>query len=103
MGAIAGTMSDVGIDDKFIKQVGESITPGTSALFLLTSHAVLDKVLEQTKDLKYEILQSNLSQDDEDRLRAAIVTTTGGATTDGASDSSPVVSAPVDDTTGEVD
>ncbi len=62
MGAIAGSMSDVGIDDKFIKQVGESITPGTSALFLLTSHAVLDKVLEQTKDLKYEMLQSNLSQ-----------------------------------------
>ena len=112
MGAIAGTMSDVGIDDKFIKQVGESITPGTSALFLLTSHAVLDKVLEQTNDLKYEVLQSNLSQDDEDRLRAAIDDTTDGATTDGASDSSPVVrasvvrasvvSATLDDSTGEV-
>ncbi len=75
-GAIVGSMSDVGIDDKFIKQVGESITPGTSALFLLTSHAVLDKVLEQTNDLKYEVLQSNLSQDDEDRLRAAIDDTT---------------------------
>ena len=102
MGAIAGIMSDVGIDDKFIKQVGESITPGTSALFLLTSHAVLDKVLEQTKDLKYEVLQSNLSQDDEDQLRAAIGATTGGATTDGASDSSPLVSAMLDTTTGEV-
>jgi hypothetical protein len=31
-GALAGSMSDVGIDDKFIKQVGESITPGTAAL-----------------------------------------------------------------------
>jgi uncharacterized membrane protein len=102
-GAIAASMADVGIDDKFIKQVGESITPGTSVLFLLTSHAVLDKVLEQTKDLKYEILQSNLSQEDEDRLRAAIVTTTGGATTAGASDSAPVASAPVDDAPGEVD
>ena len=110
-GAIAGTMSDVGIDDKFIKQVGESITPGTSALFLLTSHAVLDKVLEQTKDLKYEILQSNLSQEDEDKLRAAISDTTDGAKTDGASDSSPVVrasvvgqvvSATLDDSSGEV-
>ena len=56
---------------------------------------MLDKVLEQTKDLKYEILQSNLSQDDEDRLRAAIDDTTDGATTDGASDSSPVVRASV--------
>jgi uncharacterized membrane protein len=72
VGAIAGIMSDVGIDDQFIIQVGESITPGTSALFLLTSNAVLDKILEQTKDLKYEVLQTNLSQADEDRLRAAI-------------------------------
>jgi uncharacterized membrane protein len=71
-GAIAGIMSDVGIDDQFIIQVGKSITPGTSALFLLTSNAVLDKILEQTKDLKYEVLQTNLSQADEDRLRAAI-------------------------------
>ena len=75
-------MSDVGIDDKFIKQVGESITPGTSALFLLTSHAVLDKVLEQTKDLKYEILQSNLSQQDEEKLRAAISASGGSAPAD---------------------
>jgi hypothetical protein len=48
-------MSDVGIDDPFIKQVGESITPGTSALghlvSHLVSHAVVDDVLEQTKDL----------------------------------------------------
>src|SRR6476659_7200906 len=71
-GALAGSMSDVGIDDKFIKQVGESITPGTSALFLLVSNAVVDKVLEQTKDLQYEILQSNLSQEQEDKLRGAI-------------------------------
>jgi len=90
-GAIVGSMSDVGIDDKFIKQVGESITPGTSALFLLTSHAVLDKVLEQTKDLKYDILQSNLSQDDEDRLRAAISASANGP--DGGHTSSDVNAA----------
>ena len=71
-GAIAGAMSDVGIDNKFIKQVGESITPGTSALFLLVSGTVLDKVAEQTKDLKYEVLQTNLSQEQEDKLRGAI-------------------------------
>jgi uncharacterized membrane protein len=71
-GAIAGSMSDVGIDDKFIKSVCESITPGTSALFLLVSGTVLDKVLEQTKDLKYEVLQTNLTQENEEKLRSAI-------------------------------
>jgi uncharacterized membrane protein len=78
-GAIAGAMSDVGIDDKFIKSVGESITPGKSALFLLVSNAVVDKVLEQTKDLKYEVLQTNLSQESEDKLRAAISASPGTA------------------------
>jgi uncharacterized membrane protein len=34
------------------------------------SNAVVDKVLEQTKDLKYEVLQTNLSQEQEDNLRA---------------------------------
>src|SRR5262245_49719806 len=77
-GAIAGGLSDVGIDDKFIKSVGESITPGTSALFLLVSGTVLDKVLEQTKDLKYEVLQTNLSQENEDALRAAISASANG-------------------------
>jgi len=76
-GAIAGAMSDVGIDDKFIKSVSESITPGTSALFLLVSNAVVDKVLEQTKDLKYQVLQTNLSQENEDNLRAAISASSG--------------------------
>jgi uncharacterized membrane protein len=80
-GAIAGSISDVGIDDKFIKQVGDSITPGTSALFLLVSNAVVDKVLEQTKDLKYVVLQTNLSQESEDKLRAAISASASAETT----------------------
>jgi uncharacterized membrane protein len=53
---IAGGMSKVGIDDKFIKNVGESITPGKSALFFLVSVAVIDMILEQTEDLEYDVL-----------------------------------------------
>jgi len=47
MGAMAGSMSDVGIDDDFIRDVREKVTPGTSALFVMTSNAVADRVLEQ--------------------------------------------------------
>src|SRR5690348_17705689 len=43
MGALAGSFTDVGIDDSFIKKAREEIKPGTSALFLLSSNAVLDK------------------------------------------------------------
>src|SRR5215831_13206805 len=43
-GAIAGSLTNVGIDDRFIAQARERIQPGDSALFLLTSDAVIDKV-----------------------------------------------------------
>ena len=44
MGALTGSMTDVGIDDAFIRRMRDEIQPGTSALFLLTSGAVVDKV-----------------------------------------------------------
>ena len=43
-GALAGSLADVGIDDEFINKVRDQVTPGTSALFVLTSDAVLDKI-----------------------------------------------------------
>lgn len=71
MGALAGHFSDYGIDDKFINSVKDKVTPGTSALFLLTSGAVLDKIAVAVKGTKFEIIQTNLSKEQEDKLRAA--------------------------------
>jgi uncharacterized membrane protein len=71
MGALAGSMADVGIDDNFIKQAREKITPGTSALFLLTSGATVDKVVDALKQFKFEIISTNLPKEQEDALRAA--------------------------------
>jgi uncharacterized membrane protein len=90
-GALAGSMSDVGIDDKFIKQVGESITPGTAALFLLVSNVTVDKVLDQIKDIKFEVLQTNLSHEQEDQLRSALGQTPAGGDTEAAA---PAADAP---------
>ena len=50
MGALAGSMTDVGIDDEFISEVREQVTPGTSALFVMTSNVVVDKVLDEFKE-----------------------------------------------------
>ena len=70
MGALAGHFSDYGIDDQFIKSVRSKVTEGTSALFALTSGAVVDKVTEAFKTLpKFEIIQTNLSKEQEDKLR----------------------------------
>jgi uncharacterized membrane protein len=70
-GALAGSLSDVGIDDKFIKEVRDKVTPGTSALFALTSGAVLDKVEPAFAELHPELIRSNLSEEQEQRLREA--------------------------------
>jgi len=58
-------------DDNFIKQTREKVTEGTSALFLLTSGAVQDKVVEAFKGQTFEILSTNLPKAKEDELRAA--------------------------------
>ncbi|HXA53545.1 MAG TPA: DUF1269 domain-containing protein [Solirubrobacteraceae bacterium] len=68
-GAIGGSFADVGIDDDFIKRVREQVTPGTSALFALTSDAVMDRVREAFGDFKAELLETNLSSADEAKLR----------------------------------
>ena len=68
MGALAGSMTDVGIDDNFIKSVKQRVTPGTSALFVLTSDAVMDRVKGTFTDLNPELIASNLSAEQEAKL-----------------------------------
>jgi uncharacterized membrane protein len=70
MGALAGSMTDVGIDDDFIKRTREQIQPGTSALFVLSSGAVMDKVQEAFAGRHMTLAESNLSHEQEDRLRS---------------------------------
>ncbi len=71
MGALGGKMADYGIDDNFIKQTREQVTEGTSALFLLTSDAVQDKVLDELKGYQFELIASNLTKEQEEQLMAA--------------------------------
>jgi uncharacterized membrane protein len=71
MGAFAGSLTDVGINDNFIRSVRSKVTEGTSALFLMTSDAVKDRVFEAMKEFKFELIASNLSKEEEEKLRAA--------------------------------
>lgn len=68
-GALGGAFKDYGIDDDFIKRVRSAVTEGTSALFLMTSDAVMDRVSERMKNLKFEIIATNLSKEQEEQLR----------------------------------
>lgn len=69
IGALTGSLTDVGIDDQFIKAVRDQIKPGTSALFVLSSDAVVDRVKEAFEGQPMVLLQSNLSRAEEDKLR----------------------------------
>jgi uncharacterized membrane protein len=72
MGALTGSMADVGISDDFIKQVREKVTEGTSALFALTSDATApDKVIDELKHYDFEIISTNLPEEQEKQLREA--------------------------------
>jgi uncharacterized membrane protein len=71
MGTLTGSMADIGISNDFIRSVRSKVTEGTSALFLMTSDAVKDRVAEAAKGMKFELIASNLSKEEEDKLRAA--------------------------------
>ena len=71
MGALMGSMTHAGIDDDFIKSVREKITPGTSALFVMTAGAVMDKVHDAFRSTHPELIQTNLSDAQEAKLREA--------------------------------
>jgi uncharacterized membrane protein len=68
MGALSGKFADFVIDDNFIKSVREKVTEGTSALFVLSSGAVMDKVADAFKGTQMELIQSNLTAEQEAQL-----------------------------------
>ena len=69
-GALAGSLADVGIDDSFINKVRDQVTPGTSALFLMSSDAVIDKVHHAFEgEPQGELIFTNLSDDQESAIR----------------------------------
>lgn len=68
-GAISASFADVGIDDNFIKEVREKVVPGTSALFLMSANEVVDRIRSEIGHLDAELIASNLSTDQEARLR----------------------------------
>jgi uncharacterized membrane protein len=68
-GALGGALTDVGIDDDFIASVRAKVEPGTSALFVMSTDAVVDRVVEEFGALEPELIDSNLTGEQEQRLR----------------------------------
>jgi uncharacterized membrane protein len=71
-GAISGALRDVGIDDNFMKNLAQTLKPGTAALCVLVHHMTPDKVIEDIQKFGGSVIKTNLSHEQEDKLRAAL-------------------------------
>lgn len=73
-GALAGQLSDVGINDNFMRDTARALPPGGSAVFVLLRKMTADKVLDRLQSFhrRGRVLQTSLSREDEDRLREAL-------------------------------
>ena len=78
-GALSGKMADYGINDDFIKGLGNTIPKGSSALFVLVKSSTPDKVLPDIEPYKPRVLKTSLSKQQEDKLRAALQTSAHAA------------------------
>jgi uncharacterized membrane protein len=68
-GALGGALSDYGLDDGFVREVGNTIQPGHSALFLLIREATPDRLMEELKQFNGRILHTSLSKEAEAKLK----------------------------------
>lgn len=71
-GALSGKLGDYGINDDFIKQVGEAVTENTSALFVLFRKVTFDRVLPDLDKYEGTVLRTSLSNEQEQQLRKAL-------------------------------
>jgi uncharacterized membrane protein len=72
-GAAAGAVSDYGVDDKFMKELGEKLEPGSAALLLLVRQASMDKILPKIR-IEGKIVQTSLDNAQEEALAEALAT-----------------------------
>ena len=71
-GALSGALSDIGIDDNFMRDLGSTIEPGTSAIFVLVRKSTPDRVLADLSKFEGKVLRTSLSKEDEAKLQAAL-------------------------------
>jgi uncharacterized membrane protein len=71
-GAVAGSLTDFGVADDMVKVVRDAVTPGTSALFVLSSRTSADRLATELGGLDVQRFASVLSVEQEQRLRDSL-------------------------------
>lgn len=71
-GALAGALTDIGVNDRFMKGLAANIKDGEAVLFVLVRKVTGDKVLAHLKGLGGTVLQTSLDHTREEALRKAL-------------------------------
>ncbi len=72
LGALGAKLSDYGIDDKFAKQLADTMQPNSSAIFMLVRRSTPDKVVPELAKFGGTVLQTSLPKETEEKLQAAL-------------------------------
>jgi uncharacterized membrane protein len=78
LGAVIGSLKEVGIEEKFMEDLGFHLKPGTSALFIVAKKAKPEAILKELNRFGGKVLQTSLKHGDEDKLRAALYAAKSG-------------------------
>jgi uncharacterized membrane protein len=71
-GAVAGKFTDVGVNDNFMKTLGAKLDAGGAALIFLGRSDAPERVIERVRKYGGEVIQTSLSEEEEERLRSAL-------------------------------
>lgn len=71
-GGLAGALTDVGVDDDFMRELGAELESGSAALFLLINRMTEDKLLDELKGIGGRVLRTSLDKSQEEQLRIAL-------------------------------
>jgi uncharacterized membrane protein len=76
-GAAAGAVADVGVDDRFMKDLSQRLQPGAAAVFFLVISSTRDKVIEAVAPYGGEIITTSLTKEEDEQLHEALRVVTG--------------------------
>jgi uncharacterized membrane protein len=71
-GAVMGKMTDAGINDDFMKELGAKTTAGGAALIMLGRSDAPQRVVERVQQYGGDVIQTSLDEEQEERLRTAL-------------------------------
>src|SRR6478736_1367264 len=93
-GALWGSLIGHGINDDFIKGIGATLKPETSALFLLIRKSQPEKVLAELAGFKAHVIRSSLSPEQEAKLQAALSRAQSPSPSDGVAAAGSMATQP---------